>query len=648
MAQSLQKWSSFTEAASPIRPAMQGDHSMTTRLEFPGSRYINCTRSSGSVKAGGGAPGVPARPQHASDLVRPAPGITLRTMIRKVRFCYALLSALLAISSHAATKPNLVLITLDSARADRMGFLGAKGGLTPNLDRLAAESLVFERAYAQAPGTIVSHATILSGSYPQATGVTEIGGTLASSLPSLPDALRAQGYRTAAFVSSIELDPRNGLAQAFERGFQTYGAGFVPAGIPERNSAKQSVAHPSMTERRADQTMASATVWLARNAQPQFFLWIHLAAPHASSATYNAALTAQDAAIGKLLAVLRQQKLEANTAILIAASHGESLGAHGEETHGIFLYDETIHVPLLVRLPGAKPAAKHMATKVRLLDIAPTLLEIAGVSVPSQMQGQSLLRIARATSAADQPVYSRSDLPQRGFGWSSLESWRASKYLYIRAPKPELYDLAADPGASHNLAQSSKATLDTMAAQLENFDRRFTGGSGKSAELSSSEMQKLASLGYVGLQRSAGVSAAITGTDPKDKISTANKVLEAAAQAKHDRAIAALTPILAADPNLYLAQYTLGLALVQKGQYAEAAKHLHKAIELQPDAAWAHYTIGTSLVKTGDFKTAAVHLEIAAGRLPSFSPAHLSLAEAYEHLGRAEDAKRERGKAGQK
>lgn len=566
-------------------------------------------------------------------------------MIRKVRFCYALLSALLAISSHAATKPNLVLITLDSARTDRMGFLDAKGGLTPNLDRLAAESLVFERAYAQAPGTVVSHATMLSGSYPQTTGLTEIGGTLVSSIPSLPDSLRAQGYRTAAFVSSIELDPRNGLAQAFDRGFQTYGAGFVPAGIPpERSSATQSVAHPSMTERRADQTMASATAWLARNAQAQVFLWIHLAAPHANSATYNAALTAQDAAIGKLLAVLRQQKLEANTAILIAASHGESLGAHGEETHGIFLYDETIHVPLLVRLPEAKPAAKHIATKVRLVDIAPTLLEIAGVSVPSQMQGQSLLRIARATSAADQPVYSRSDLPPRGFGWSPLESWRASKYLYIRAPKPELYDLAADPGAAHNLAQSSKATLDTMAAQLENFDRRFTGGSGKSAELSSSEMRKLASLGYVGLQKSTGTSAAVPGTDPKDRIATANKVLEAA-QAKPDRAVAALTPILAADPNLYLAQYTLGLALAQKGQYAEAAKHLHKAIELQPDAAWAHYAIGAALLKTGDYKTAAVHLEIATTRLPNFAPAHQALAEAYDHLGRAEDARQERTRA---
>jgi tetratricopeptide (TPR) repeat protein len=353
--------------------------------------------------------------------------------------------------------------------------------------------------------------------------------------------------------------------------------------------------------------------------------------------------------VGKLVAALKQQKLYANTAILVAADHGESLGARGEDTHGIFLYDETIHVPLLLKLPEAQPSAKRVAAKVRLVDIAPTLLEIAVIPVPSQMQGQSLLRIAKASSSADQPVYSRSDLPQRGFGWSALESWRAGKYLYIRAPKPELYDLTSDPGATHNLAQSSKATLDTMAGQLESFDRRFNGEGGKpsNATLSSAEMQKLASLGYVGLQKSTSAGAAATGTDPKDKIATANKVAEAAKaveRGKTDHALAMLTIVTSAEPGVYLAEYTLGAALAQKGQYAEAVKHLHKAIELQPDSGWAHYRMGASLLKIGDYKTAAVHLEIAVGRLPGFARAHLKLAEAYDRLGRVEEAKRERSK----
>jgi len=560
----------------------------------------------------------------------------------------------------AASKPNLVLITLDSTRADRMGFLGAKAALTPNLDRLARESIVFEHAYAQAPASVVSHATILSGAYPQSTGMSAIGGALPSSLLYLPYLLKSQGYRTAAFVGSIDLDPLNGLAQGFDRGFQTYDADFRPA-LPGDS-------RPPVTERRGDLVVAHALAWLDHNAQGQgqLFLWVHIGDARAPGSSYNSAITAADSAAGKLINALQQRKIYGNTAVIVVANHGESLGAHGEDAHGVFLYDETIHVPLLIKLPEGQaqkaataPPTARVATKVRLVDIAPTLLEIAAIPVPSQMPGQSLLRIAKSTSGGsgtDQPVYSRSDLPQRGFGWSPLESWRAGKYLYIRAPKPELYDLTADPGAAHNLAQSSKATLDTMAAQLDNFDRRFSGEAGKSsAELSSSEMQKLASLGYVGLQKSAGSAAAVAGTDPKDKIAVANKVIEATQahdQSKPDRAIArviaTLEPIVSADPNLYLAQYTLGAALARKAQYAEAAKHLHKAIELQPDSAWAHYEIGATLLKTGDFKTAIVHLEIATGRLPAFAPAHISLAEAYEHTGRAEDAKRERSKTGQK
>jgi tetratricopeptide (TPR) repeat protein len=306
-------------------------------------------------------------------------------------------------------------------------------------------------------------------------------------------------------------------------------------------------------------------------------------------------------------------------------------------------------VPLLLKLAETQPSAKRVSAKVRLVDVAPTLLEVAAIPVPSQMQGQSLLRIAKSSSSADQPVYSRSDLPSRGFGWSALESWRAGKYLYIRAPKPELYDLIADPDATRNLAQSSKATLDTMAGQLENFDRRFTGDAGKSsnAQLNSAEMQKLASLGYVGLQKSSGGGSVVTGTDPKDKIATANKVTEATLGLEHGKAGSAVTTlqtIVSTDLNLYLAQYSIGVSLAQKGQHADAVKYLHKAVELQPDSAWAHFWIGSSLIKTGDFKTATVHLEIATGRLAQFAPAHLALAEAYEKLGRAEDARKERAK----
>jgi arylsulfatase A-like enzyme len=551
----------------------------------------------------------------------------------------AVLLGVLFVPSLAAGKPNVVLITLESTRADRMGFLGGSKKTTPNLDGLASQSLVFEQAYAQAPLTVVSHATILSGTYPQTHRASEFGSRLASSLPFVPDLLRERGYNTAAFVGSIALDPRNGFAPGFDRGFNMYDAGFHE---PEKQGG------PGQVERPAAQVVIRANAWLARQTKGPWFLWVHLNDPAAARAAYNAAVSAADAAVGKLVATLRGRKLYDDTLIVIASDHGESLGAHGEDTHGVFLYDETIHVPLLIKLAQAQATGKRVRSRVGLVDIAPTVLEVAGVPVPSQMQGQSLLRSARANANSDQPDYSASDFPQRAFGWSALESWRVGKYLYIRAPKPELYDLSADPGATRNLAQSSRATLDTIAAQLDAFDRRFSAsGNTAGPELTSSEMQKLASLGYVGMQKASGGRTAASGIDPKDEIATANKDLLAQRlliEGKPDKAVVALQGVMPSAAKMYLAQYVMGVALARQGQYRQAIERLRAAIELQPDSAWAHYEMGSSLLKTGDDKTAVIHLEIASSRLPEMAEAHARLAEAYEHLGRADDAKKERAK----
>jgi arylsulfatase A-like enzyme len=543
-----------------------------------------------------------------------------------------------------AVKPNIVLITLDSTRADRMGFLGARGGLTPSLDGIAHQGIVFAQAYAQAPTTLVSTATILTGTYPQTHRASEFGVPLATTIPYLPALLHAGGYRTAAFVGSILLDPRSGPFQSYDRGFDVYDAGFHQAQRGE--NCFQSV------ERHGDDVVARATHWLAGNKQRPFFLWVHLQnarVPYGTS--YDHAIATVDAAIGKLIAFLRSQSLYDDAMIVVAASNGESLGAHGEDSHGIFLYDETIHVPLVVKLPksqmNGKQPGQQVKNRARLLDIGPTVLAAAGISVPAQMQGQSLMRIAQASSQGDQPAYSRGDLSHQGFGCGALESWRAGKYLYVRAPKPELYDLSVDPNATHNLAQSSKATLETMAAQLQALDSRLANtGVSTGASLTSSEMQKLASLGYVGLQQSgAGVNAATEGADPRDAIVAINKTLAAVADlddGKPEKAIPVLRQVIAAQPNSYLVQYSMGAALIQGQQYADAIGFLHKAIELQPDSGFAHYAMGLCLMKTGDFKTSAVHLEIASGRLPGFSALHAMLADVYEHLGRSADAARER------
>ena len=566
----------------------------------------------------------------------------LRSTILFVRLSL-IFTGLLSLPAFSASvpKPNIILVTLGGTRADRVGFLGSQN-LTPALDALAKQSIIFERAYAQAPLTIVSHATILSGTYPQTHHASELGTSLAPSLPYLPDLLRERGYRTAAFVGSTQLDPRNGLASGFDRGFDTYELSSLQAQGGKAGTAS-SGSSPA-------QVIARATAWLKARPQAPFFLWVNLSSTQISTvASYDRGVNANDTALSALISALRAQKLLDDSIIVMTADHGEGLGAHGEESHGVFLYEEAVHVPLLVKLPQNHIAGKRSKSLVRLVDVAPTILEIAGVPVPSQMQGQSLLRIAKASGDAGQPVYARTDFPHEAFGWSPLESWRTGKYLYIRAPKPELYDLSSDPNATHNLAQSSKATFDTMASQLAGFDSHFEGGA-KDSGLTSSEMQKLASLGYVGLQKTApGGAAAVTGTDPKDAIADANKALSAMHaldDGKLENAISAFRQLLSAEPNSYLAHYGLGVGLARQQQYKEAIQNLHQAIELRPDSALAQYQMGLALMKTGDFKTAAVHLEIASGRLPSFVPAHAVLADTYDRLGRKQDAKAERAKAG--
>ena len=575
--------------------------------------------------------------------------VRLLSMLRHLGFRFLLgilILVIFRVDSMAAAKPNIVLITLESTRADRMGFLGSHSGLTPNLDGIAHHGIVFARAYAQAPATVASNATILTGTYAQTHRASEFSVPLATTLPYLPDLLHSTGYRTAAFVGSILLDPRNGPFQGYDRGFDVYDAGFHQSQRGE--SRFQSV------ERYGDKVVARATNWLASEKQRPFFIWVHLQDPHAPYGTsYDHAVAAADAAIGKLISFLRSRALYDDALIVIVSPHGESLGAHGEETHGIFLYDETIHVPLVLKLPKNQMVGKQIENRARLLDIAPTVLEIAGVPIPAQMQGQSLRRIAQASPQNDQPAYSRSELSQQGFGCSVLEAWRAGKYLYIRAPKPELYDLSVDANAARNLAQSSKATLETMTSQLQALDGRLGNEPGNSigSGLTSSEMQKLASLGYVGLQKSgAGISAATQGTDPKEVLAAINKTLAAGSElddGKPEKAILLLREVLAVQPTFYLAQYGMGFALVQQGQYAEAISYLHKAVELQPDSAFAHYAMGLSLMKTGDFKASAVHLEIASERLPGFSALHSLLADVYGHLGRSQDGARERARATQ-
>jgi len=572
-----------------------------------------------------------------------------------------LLGALLLASASLPSfaKPvNIILITLDTTRADRMGFLNSKSGLTPNLDSLARQSTVFASAYAQVPLTTPSHATILTGTYPQFNHVSDLGFSLSTDLPYLPDIVRQHGYRTAAFVGSQVLDPKSGGAPGFDRGFERYDAPFHLRA--PREDRYQSV------ERRGMMVVNSALAWLNQPPQTPFFLWLHFYDPHDpydppapfkaryAALPYDGEIAYVDFAIGKLLTALRSRGLYDQSLIVVVADHGEALGEHGERSHGLFLYDETLHVPLLVKLPGASPTHLRIESRVGLVDIAPTVLQQVGIPAPAAMQGRSLLELVKSNAsrnpktaksdvlAQDRSQYAETDYPYRAFGWSSLRSWRTGKYLYIDAPKPELYDRSLDPGATQNLVNSASSVAATMAAQLEEF-RRKTGRSDKADPvLTAHQVQQLQALGYV----SSGSSKPEAeekerGPDPKDKVEIANLLHQALLEAEEEHyreAIPLFEQILKADPNIALANLQLGRAWNNLEEYSKAVPWLQKAVELTPQSAEAHYQLGAALGETGDWAGSTKQLEAAVAQDPTSDDLLFSLGSAYEELDRTSDA----------
>jgi choline-sulfatase len=563
---------------------------------------------------------------------------------------WALLFLLLGTQYRAlADSPNILLVTIDTARADRMGFLGSTRGLTPNLDSAARQSVVFEKAYTQAPLTTVSHATILTGTYPQFHRVSDFGTRLPSRIPNLADLLRQNGYRTAAFVGSIILDPRNGLAPGFDRGFDVYDAGYTLRRTGEDRY--------KTVERRADEVVTRAMRWLSENSGHRFFLWIHLYDPHQpydppgeyakrfAAQPYDGEIASTDAALGRLLVYLQKRGIFGTSLIAVMADHGESLGQHGEEGHGIFLYDETVHIPLFLKLPGARFAGRRVKSRVRLVDVAPTVLEVAGVPVPEEMQGESLLR-ALAANAAERPVYSETDYPQQGFGWSKIWSLREGKYLFIQAPRRELYDTASDSVAADNIADRREAVADVLAAQLAEIQRRYGSTllpSNEAIDVTQSQRETLAALGY--LARSAkSETAKVTGADPKDKVQVANQLQDAMLlidTGHPDQAIPLLEKVVASAPDIYVAQLELGRAESQRRNYAGALAPLTKATELMPDSGAAQYELGLALFESGDGHGAAANLEKAAALMPESADAHFSLAAVDARIDRVPEALRE-------
>ena len=563
----------------------------------------------------------------------------------------ALLLFLMGSLPSLAAPRNVVLITLDTTRADRMGFLGSKLGLTPHLDAFAHESVIFTRAYSQVPLTTASHATILTGTYPQFHGVNDAGVALAKDVPFAPVVFHAHGYRTAAFVGAVILDPKAGAAPGFDRGFDTYDAGF-------HDRAPDQSRYDSL-ERRGDQVVARALAWLGKHPGRPFFLWVHLYDPHApydppepyrsrySSDPYAGEIAFMDSAVGTLLDGLRTAHAYDNSIIAVMADHGEALGEHGELGHGVFLYAPTIHVPLLLKLPGEK--SKSVETRVSLVDILPTLLESASIPLPAAIQGKSLIPVIRSGKPErDRNTYAETDYPNRAYGWSSLRAERSGKYLFVEAPRRELYDEVADPGEEHDLASSASAVAGTLQAQLAQFRAKTSaaravaqGGIDPNAE------KKLRALGYVSSSSASPVKA-VGGIDPKDKISLANE-MTAATLAMEDghtpEAILRLRGVIARDDSFAAAYSVLGSALISEQDFREAVPVLRKAVELRPQSVAAHDQLGMALFQVGDLTGSASEYEKAAAEWPQSAEVHYSLAAVYVRINRVPDAKKQLEKA---
>jgi arylsulfatase A-like enzyme/Tfp pilus assembly protein PilF len=590
----------------------------------------------------------------------------------------------LAVSALAGTAPppNIILITIDTTRADRMGFLGSKLGLTPNLDTLARDASVFTRAYSQVPLTAPSHATILTGTYPQYHQVNDFQVPLAQDLPYAPAILHEHGYRTAAFVGAMILDPQVGFARGFDRGFDTYDAGFHQAhpGEDRYNS----------TERRGGEVVAHALAWLNEHPKGPIFMWLHLYDAHDpydppepyktkyANAPYDGEIAYADSAVGKVLAELHTRGLYDGSVIAVMADHGEALGEHGEDTHGFFLYDETIHVPLVIKLPfadsaeknsaekssiessserhsaGKRSAGKRIDNRVELVDVLPTILQAAGIAVPREVQGESMLSVMTAPAPAaevpgispDRPAYAESDYGQRTYGWASLRALRTGKYLYVKAPRQELYDQSSDPNAKHDLSTASTAVTSTLAAQLDTFRQKTSSNrEAPKSTVDPEAQQKLAALGYVATSSSpARPGAKDMGSDPKDKIEIANLIHRTYLlidDQRFEEAVPLLQKLIEKEPATPLAYAQLGQCLVALKQYPQAVPVLRKAVELRPDMTLPHFQLAEALLDTQEIAAAVPELEVVVTRVPHWEEAHLMLQMAYAQTGRMQDAIKE-------
>jgi choline-sulfatase len=526
--------------------------------------------------------------------------------------------------SAVSSKPNVYLITIDTLRADHVHCYGYNNVQTPALDALAKDGALFSQAFTASPITQTSHTTILTGLLPVSHGVTDFGTPLASSHPTLAAILQSSGYRTGAFIGSIVLDSRE-VAPGLNRGFDFYDN--FPADTDSGSSTKKS--RWGRIERRGKDVVEHAELWLNSQGGGSHFVWLHLYDPHDpyeppppfsdtyKQNLYDGEIAYADSAVAAFIAYLKKQNWYENSIVIVVGDHGEGLGEHQEDTHGIFLYDSTTHVPLIVKLPRAAAQGtpgKRINAQVRSTDIVPTILDALAVSLPERSDGESLLPLMAGKESADRVAFGETNYPL-SFGWAPLRSIRDAGTKFIEAPRPEFYDLRSDPDELHSTYEPWNAAVQKLRAALRGKFPAQVQGAKSPAAVTAQTTDELKALGYLGpadVDSSSTVSEPSLLPDPKDKIEEQNllhRAMLAEESNENSKARAALEKLLQLNPNS-------GPALSQLAQFDLAAQNYKQAAELflrarqsRPNDAALDAQLGEALAGTGDLRASSQALQ---------------------------------------
>ena len=547
------------------------------------------------------------------------------------------MAAILALGLAGCSRPpppNVLIVTIDTLRPDALGFVGANpASATPTLDALAREGTAFTGAVTPVPLTLPAHLSLFSARIPHAHGVHDNGQTVPADVPLLAESLRRHGYATGAFVSGFPLQSLFGL----DRGFDRYDDQ-MPAG------------EQGWVERRAEDTVTAAAAWLEKNERnTAWFGWVHFYDPHdpyepprefwqpGPRGAYDGEVAYVDYWLGKLVARARAASGERPLLIVVTADHGEALGEHAEHTHGFFVYDSTVKVPLLFHWAGQVMPQRSDAP-VRLIDVTPTVLELLGLEPLPGAQGSSLAAGLRGGPVQAGPAVVETWLPWVYYGWSPLLAWRDNGVKFISAPSTELYDLVGDPGETHNRAGQDPLQADRLALALAAATAAPAGVAGVSDNAEA--MQRLRSLGYVGV---GAPTIAPSGqlADPKDRIAQREQLRAADSLARAGRqvqAAAAFEAVLAQDPDNRFALLRAGTAALQAGDTDKAVAHLGRSVQLEPRRAEARYAYADALMRLGRYDEAAEHWAALAELQPRRPEAWFNLAAALERGGHAERA----------